>query len=271
MVDNIVELSNVSKTYSLKKKKIPALRNFSLGIPRGGIVSLMGPSGCGKSTVSKIIAGIEGLDSGRLVIMDCDCSIGFPGFMKTHIGYVFQWHNLIEWRTVEGNLYLPLEMFGFKKDHTWRERADKYLDLVGLSEYRSVYPHELSGGMKQRVGIARALMAEPEILVFDQPYGALDAITRKIMAHQVSVALRAEKKSMLMVTSSIDEAVQYSDYICVMTAVPGSVKKIIQTNVAQEHRTDENFWLKEEHLQLKLEVIETINSPDTPESGGDDK
>ncbi len=131
---------------------------------------------------------------------------------------------------------------------------------MGLNQYRKVYPHELSGGMKQRVGIARALMAEPDVLVFDQPYGALDAITREILAIAVSDALRAENKSMLMVTSSVDEAVRYSDYICVMTSGPGRVKKILKTNVAQEQRARHDFWMEDEHLRLKREVIETINS-----------
>ncbi len=259
MFENIVEVSGVNKSYTVKKENTEALRDFSLKIPTGCIVSLMGPSGCGKSTVTKIIAGIEKMDSGHLSIMGRDCSGSVPKAMQMHIGYVFQWHNLIEWRTVEKNLYLPLEMYGFKRNHTWKERAEKYLDLVGLSQYHSVYPHELSGGMKQRVGIARALMINPEILIFDQPYGALDAITREIMALQVSNTILKEEKSMLMVTSSVDEAVRYSDYIYIMTGRPGQIKKIIKTNVAPDQRASKDFWMQDEHLQLKLEVIETIN------------
>lgn len=262
---DIIQLTNVSKTYAQDKKRIPALRDFSLCIPRGSFVSLMGPSGCGKSTVTKIIAGIDRLDAGTLVIEGVDCSASVPQSIQMRMGYVFQWHNLAEWRTVEGNLYLPLEMYGCKRDATWLARAEKYLDLVGLTKYRRVYPHELSGGMKQRVGIARALMAEPDVLVFDQPYGALDAITREILAITVSNALRAENKSMLMVTSSVDEAVRYSDYVCVMTSGPGRVKKILKTDVAQEQRARHDFWMEDEHLRLKREVIETINSAD----GGD--
>lgn len=258
MTQNIVQLKNVAKTYRQNKKAIPALDNFSLEVPAGSFVSVMGPSGCGKSTVTKIIAGIEPLDSGTLLIDGENYSAGVPKSVKERTGYVFQWHNLAEWRTVEGNLYLPLELYGQKKSPVWAERAEKYLDLVGLYQYRAVYPHELSGGMKQRVGLARALMNEPDILIFDQPFGALDAITRAMLSHSFSAAMRKEGKTMLMVTSNVEEAIRYSDYIYIMTKGPGRNKSMIKTDITPEQRDWKDFWLHDEFLVLKKEIIDII-------------
>ncbi len=257
--NTIIELKHVSKVYTQRKKSIPALDDFSLEVSKGSFVSIMGPSGCGKSTVTKIIAGIENLDSGQLILDGQDMSSGVTQEMKRRIGYVFQWHNLTEWRTVEGNLFFPLEMMGEKRDESWDERAKKYLDLVGLYKYRKVYPHELSGGMKQRVGIARALMLSPDILVFDQPFGALDAITRKVLAESFSKAMREEGKTMLMVTNSADEVVRYCDKVYVMTPGPGRNKVMIETGITPEQRSVPNYWLQDEFLDLKKTVIRALN------------
>lgn len=259
MSKNIIELNHVSKAYTQRKVSIPALTDFSLEVAQGSFVSIMGPSGCGKSTVTKIIAGIETLDGGTLKLDGVDVSAGVPQEMKRRIGYVFQWHNLTEWRTVESNLYFPLEMMGDTKDPTWEERAEKYLNLVGLYKYRKVYPHELSGGMKQRVGIARALMLEPDILVFDQPFGALDAITRKVLAESFSAAMRDEGKTMLMVTNSADEAARYCDKIYIMTPGPGKNKITIETGITEEQRRNPDFWMQDEFLDLKKKVIHSLN------------
>jgi NitT/TauT family transport system ATP-binding protein len=263
----VIELKEVSKTFKQKDKLIVALDQFSLEVLEGEIVSILGPSGCGKSTITKIIAGIESLDSGELIIDGVDCSTGVPKAIKQRIGYVFQWHNLAEWRTVLENLYLPLELFGMKKSPLWEERAKRYLNLVGLYDFRNIYPHELSGGMKQRVGLARALMNDPDMLVFDQPYGALDAITRKILSHSFSAAMREEHKSMLMITSNIEEAIRYSDQIYIMTSGPGRNKYTLTTNITPELRDTENFWLRKEPLRLKKTVLEIISdlSSDTTE------
>ena len=259
---DIILLQNVCKAYSQGKKHIPALVDLTLSISQGEFISLMGSSGCGKSTVTKIIAGIENIDNGKLFIKGTDCSLGVPKSIQADIGYIFQWHNLAEWRTVEKNLYLPLEMHGIKKDKSWVEKSAKYLQLMGLENYSKVYPHELSGGMRQRVGIARALMTEPVMLIFDQPFGALDAITRGILANEISDLARSEKKTILMVTSNIDEAVRYSDKICVLSDRPGTVKRIINTGITQEQRKRSDFWLDPVHLELKKEVIHTIYSED---------
>ncbi len=259
MQTNAIALRDVSKTYSDGRKEALALEGFSLDIPAGSVVSLMGASGCGKSTVTKIIAGIIAHDAGSLSVDGVEYGRGgIPAAIRKRMGYVFQWHNLTEWRTVENNLYFPLEMFGEKRDGTWKERADRYLKLVGLGKYGDVYPRELSGGMKQRVGIARALMTEPDMLIFDQPYGALDAITRGMLSSALFDIVRKERKTMLMVTSDVDEAVRYSDFICVMKGRPGRVKRLIHSNLDDGTRRQADFWQLEAPLQIKLEATRAI-------------
>lgn len=272
MHSSIIELKGVSKSYHLKKKVVHALEDISFSLRLGGYMTLMGPSGCGKSTITKIISGIENADAGSLFIDGKDCTRGVPKAIKKRLGYVFQWHNLAEWKTVEGNLYLPLEIFGEKKDASWKQRADKYLEFVGLSDYRTVYPHELSGGMKQRVGIARALMNEPDILVFDQPFGALDAITRKQIAHTFSRHMHKEGKSVLIVSSNIDEAIQYSDQICFLTSGVGRVRKIVDIPFPYEDRQAEDFLLSNDFLDFKREMLQYIDSDSahTPQKGGEE-
>lgn len=252
-----IELKGVGKTYIQNEKRIVALRNFSLDVPAGSFVSVMGPSGCGKSTLTKIVAGIENAQEGTLRVLGTDCPEGVPSRLKERIGYVFQWHNLTEWRTVEGNLFFPLEMFGRKKDATWKARSEKYLNMVGLYEYRSVYPRELSGGMKQRVGIARALMTEPDLLVFDQPFGALDAITRKQLAASFADVARLERKTVLMVTSDLDEAIRCSDKICVMNAF-GEIEETVDANIAREERRRPDFWQQDSFLNLKRRLVGVV-------------
>ena len=257
--NNIIEAVNVNKTYHQEKRTVQALKDFTLAIPKGSFVCIMGPSGCGKSTITKIIAGIENLDSGSLFIDGQDMSSGVSQDVKKRIGYVFQWHNLNDWLTVEQNLYFPLEMMGMKKDKTWAERARKNLDLVGLYKYRKVFPRELSGGMKQRVGIARSLMMEPDILVFDQPFGALDAITRQILAASFSSAMRKEGKTLLMVTSSAEEAAKYCDYVHIMTPSPGRNKMSITTNVTEDERSAKDFVMTNKFLDLKKRIIQGLS------------
>ncbi len=262
MSEYAIEMLEISKTYPGDKKgaeSIRALDHMSMSVPRGSIVSLMGGSGCGKSTVTKIISGIEGFDSGMLKINGADYSSGQLGRdIKRRIGYVFQWHNLTQWRTVEGNLYFPLEMFGEKKTAEWKARADKYLNLVGLAQYKNVFPRELSGGMKQRVGIARALMMEPEIMVFDQPLGALDAMTRTTLMAMLNRIIRSEGKTMLMVTSDLDEAVRYSDIIYVMEGPPGHVKESIITGIEESQRESSDFEQSTAALEMKMRLTHAI-------------
>jgi NitT/TauT family transport system ATP-binding protein len=260
-MENVIDIINVSKTYDHHKKKVTALEDVTLNITKGQFVSVMGPSGCGKSTLSKIIAGIEKADAGKLNILGQDCSKGVPREVKTKIGYVFQWHNLLEWLTVEQNLFFPLEMFDIKKDFSWSERAEQHLDLVGLKKAKNAYPHELSGGMRQRVGIARSLMMDPELLVLDQPFGALDAITRKMIARSFHKLCYETGKTVFMITSDIEEAILYSDMVCLMTPLPGKIQLVMNVDFPYEKRTDE-LRTDDYFLELRLQLIKAINQQD---------
>ena len=257
MDPSVIVMEGIRKTYVEKGKKTYALDDFSLSIAKGSFVTLMGASGCGKSTVTKIIAGIEDFDAGRLFVDNLEIRHGkMPLEIRKRIGYVFQLHNLAEWRTVEGNLYFPLEMYAEKKSSLWEQRATRYLDFVGLTRYRNVYPRELSGGMKQRVGIARALMTEPDMLILDQPFGALDAITRSMISAKLYKMVRDEQKTVLMVTSDIDEAACYSDIIHIMDH--GRIKQSITSSVPTEHRLRDEFRHSAEYLDIKLQLTKAI-------------
>ena len=259
MDPSVIVMEGIRKTFVEKGKKTNALDDLSLSVKKGSFVTLMGASGCGKSTVTKIIAGIEDFDAGRLFIDDKEIkNRKMPLETRKRIGYVFQLHNLAEWRTVEGNLFFPLEMYGEKKSDLWERRATRYLDFVGLTRYRNVFPRELSGGMKQRVGIARALMTEPDTLILDQPFGALDAITRSMISAKLYRMVREEQKTVLMVTSDIDEAACYSDIIHIMDR--GRIKQSISSSVPAEHRLQDDFRRSKEYLDIKLELTRAIYS-----------
>ena len=262
MAEYAIEMLEVSKTYPAPRKgaePVRALEGLTLRVPYGNIVSLMGGSGCGKSTITKIIAGIENYDGGKLWIDGTEYAPGsLDKAVKRKIGYVFQWHNLTQWRTVEGNLYFPLEIFGEKKNPEWKARADKYLNLVGLAQYKNVFPRELSGGMKQRVGIARALMLSPKLFVFDQPLGALDAMTRTTLMATLNDIVRGEGKTLLMVTSDLDEAVRYSDIIYVMDGKPGRVKEMLVTGITEAQRKKPDFEQSAQALEMKMRLTHAI-------------
>lgn len=171
------KLKNISKVYTQGSEERVVLNGINLEIAETEFLCIMGPSSCGKSTLLKIMGGIEQPTVGEITLKGKTFQGGIPKNVLQDFGFVFQNHNLLEWRTVEKNLRLPLDIFKLRGDN-WKQRIDEMLSLVGLLDYKRVYPHELSGGMKQRVGIARALVHDPEVLLMDQPFGALDAITR---------------------------------------------------------------------------------------------
>ena len=196
----------------------PVLENVSLDVPRGGFVTLIGPSGCGKTSLLRIVAGLLEPTGGGAIFLDGELSAG-PSPEKA---MVFQQFHLFPWRTALANIAYGLELQGMKKRERLQQ-ARKYLGLVGLDRFADYYPRELSGGMQQRVGLGRALATEPKMLLMDEPFGALDALTREHLQGELERICRSANATVLFVTHSIDEAIYLSDQVHVMASNPGRI------------------------------------------------
>lgn len=217
-----IVIDKLTKIYKRDEKETVAIEDFSLDIKKGELISIVGPSGCGKTTVLRMIAGLLEPTSGSITIEGRPCSA--PGPDR---GMVFQDFALLPWRSVRKNVELGLEIAGVPKEER-REKAEKYLELVGLEKFADSRISELSGGMKQRVGIARALVNHPDVLLMDEPFGALDAQTRNLMQAELINILDRTDQTIIFVTHSVDEAVYLSDRIVVLTKRPAKIKEIIE-------------------------------------------
>ncbi|HEX7232759.1 MAG TPA: ABC transporter ATP-binding protein [Candidatus Binatia bacterium] len=206
---------------SKDRDPVTALRGFNLEVGKGEFVSIVGPSGCGKSTFLNLLLGLIKPDSGEMTLDGSP--ISGPGQERA---MVFQEFGLLPWRTVRANVELGLELKGTPSTER-AQRATELIKLVGLKDFERHYPHELSGGMKQRVGLARALATEPEVLLMDEPFAALDAQTRDLMQTELLQIWERTKKTVLFVTHSIEEAAYLSDRVIVMTARPGRAKETL--------------------------------------------
>lgn len=223
----LLEIKNVSKLFRADGREMEALHDISLSIKENEFVCFIGPSGCGKTTLLRIIAGLEEPTSGAVYLRDVP--IKGPGPER---GMVFQEYSLFPWRTVLDNVAFGPELKGMQKDERQR-RSRQYLRMVGLERFESRYPHELSGGMKQRVAIARALVNDPLAILMDEPFGALDAQTRNIMQSELLRIWNEEKKTVVFVTHSVDEAIYLADRIVMMSARPGRIKDIIDVSITR--------------------------------------
>ncbi|MEO8848916.1 MAG: ABC transporter ATP-binding protein [Casimicrobiaceae bacterium] len=231
----ILEIDRLSKFYTSREtraggepRRITALSSISATVRRGEFISLLGPSGCGKTTLLRIAAGLTGWDEGSVSI--AGSPINGP---RKDACMVFQHFGLLPWRTVLANVQFPLELDGVP-DAESRDRAMELLRLVGLERHGEHFPHELSGGMQQRVGIARALMRKPLLLFMDEPFGALDAQTRERLQEDFLKIWSTVGTTVLFVTHSIDEALVMSDRIFVFTRGPGRIKAVVDSPLAGE-------------------------------------
>lgn len=222
----LIEARNLTKIYPTRGGgQVLALDDISFQVEEGEFVTVVGPSGCGKSTLLKILAGILPRTSGEVTLRGQ--SVVGP---RTDIGVVFQSPVLLPWRTILDNVIVPAQVQ--KRDITaHRERAIHLLNLVGLQGFEHHYPYELSGGMQQRVGIGRALVCDPALLLMDEPFGALDAMTRERMNLELLRIWRESEKTILFVTHSIPEAVLLADRVVVLTARPGRLAKVVEVNL----------------------------------------
>jgi NitT/TauT family transport system ATP-binding protein len=218
-----IDVRNVSLTFETSDGKVDALSNVSLQIADGEFVSFIGPSGCGKTTMLRVIADLQQPTAGTLLVNGMSAE---QARLERRYGYVFQAPALFPWRTIEKNLKLPLEIMGFS-DSEQQQRATRYLALVNLTGFERKFPWQLSGGMQQRVSIARALSFDPELLLMDEPFGALDEIVRDHLNEQLLQLWNKTGKTVLFVTHSIPEAVFLSSKIVVMSPRPGRIIDII--------------------------------------------
>ena len=230
-MDKFVELTAVSKHFDTKKGRFQALADVNLSIARGEFVALIGHSGCGKSTVLNLIAGLLEASAGGLICNGRE--IDGPGPERA---VVFQNHSLLPWMTCFGNVHLAVEkVFGARESKAQlKARTEQALNMVGLSHAMHKHPNEISGGMKQRVGIARALAMEPKVLLMDEPFGALDALTRAHLQDELLRIVGQTQSTVVMVTHDVDEAVLLSDRIVMMTNGPAAtVGDIVKVELAR--------------------------------------
>jgi len=242
-----VAAAGVGKTFEAGDRRVRALANVSFEVEEGEFVCVVGPSGCGKTTLFRIIAGLDSPTDGA-IRLDGDRVSG-PG---TDRGMVFQEYHLFPWRTVLGNVRFGLEQREMR-DAERDERAREMIELVGLAGEEAAYPAELSGGMKQRVGIARALAVDPEILLMDEPFGSVDAQTREALHGELLRIWEETGKTVLFVTHDVEEAVTLADRVVVLSGSPGRVREVVEVDLPRPRdRTGATFA---DHRERVLELI----------------
>ena len=257
-----LEARNISQHFTRRGHEIEALRDVSVQVEASRFVSIVGASGCGKTTLLRIVDGLITPTRGEILV-NGQPVVG-PG---TDRAFVFQQDALFPWRTVMDNVIFGLEVQGKNKRQS-TERAQDFIQLVGLSGFEHHFPHELSGGMRQRANLARALTVDPDVLLMDEPFAALDAQTREIMQSELLRIWRSNRKTVLFITHQIDEAVYLSDKVVVMTARPGRVKAIVDVDIPRPRdlhvkRTphfleivDEIWGMIEEEVKAALQIFD---------------
>lgn len=233
-----IEIQNVYKKFEKRESTVTVLDNINLKIKAGEFISLLGPSGCGKSTLLKLIGGLLEQSSGRLEIDGT--VINGP---NKKVGFMFQKAVLLPWRTVQQNLLLPIELSKGNLVEA-NKRIGHLLELVGLTGYEQYYPKELSGGMQQRISLARTLMTDPDILLLDEPFGALDEFTRETLNFSLMDIAEQSGKTVVLVTHNISEAVLMSDKVVVLGINPGHVLETIEIDIPKP-RTDQVMATKQ--------------------------
>ncbi|HEX3012646.1 MAG TPA: ABC transporter ATP-binding protein [Methanobacterium sp.] len=246
-----IDINNVSKIFESKEATFKSLDNISFNVNKGEFLCILGPSGCGKSTILRLIAGLDKPSSGQIlmdneVIIRPDCKCGM----------VFQEYSLFPWRSVIENVAFPMEMKGIAEEERYKV-AEDYLKIVGLQSFRNSMPHELSGGMKQRVAIVRSLAGDPDVLLMDEPFGALDIQTRNQLQKDLLKIWEDKGKTIVFVTHDIDEAIFLGDRVILMSKGPGKIARIFEVNIKRIRDT-----LDPDFLHLKQEIMDLLESGD---------
>jgi len=232
----VIRLDGVEKTYRTRRGDIVrAVEDITLHVAENEFVTLVGPSGCGKSTLLRLVAGLTPATRGAVRVRDTVVREPFPD-----VGFVFQQPVLLPWRSVLDNVLFSVEMLGLEP-RQYRKQAGDLLELTGLGGFETKYPRELSGGMQQRVAICRALLPDPSLLLMDEPFGALDAMTREEMSLELLRVWEERRKTILFVTHSIPEAILLADRVVVMTARPGRIARILEIGLPRPRTIESEF------------------------------
>ncbi|MEJ1088764.1 ABC transporter ATP-binding protein [Microbacterium sp. Mu-80] len=252
-----LEIADVAITFASKRGRVNALEGVDLDVQQGEFITIAGPSGCGKSTLLKAVAGLTLPSAGRIRLNGEDVTAP-----RQDIGFVFQRAALLEWRSVRGNILLQAEMRGMDMKKA-QVRADELIEMTGLGGFEKALPHELSGGMQQRVSLCRALLHEPRVLLMDEPFGALDALTREKMNVELNRIWARTGTTVLLVTHSVAEAVYLASRVVVMSPRPGRILEEHRVDLPAERGYAEVLETPEFH-RISSRVRELLGSP-----GGD--
>jgi ABC-type nitrate/sulfonate/bicarbonate transport system ATPase subunit len=244
----VIDIRDVSKQYTVKNEVLPVLERLSLTIHPGEFLSIVGASGCGKSTLLRLLVGLDRDYQGEI-------QVGGQRVTGTNLdrGIVFQEHRLFPWLTIEQNVGLGLENSPWDSGKK-KQAIKEHIELVGLTGFETAYPHQLSGGMAQRAAIARGLVNRPSILLLDEPFGALDALTRSRLQGELQTIWQREKITMILVTHDVDEAVFLGDRVVVMQPRPGRIRKIVGVDV-QHPRDRSDPTLKALTEEVRAEIL----------------
>lgn len=256
MSDYLLEVDHVTRVYKDEESEVVALQDASFHVNEGEFVSIIGASGCGKTTLLRMLAGLDPVKEGEIRLRGN--RIDKPDHKR---GYVFQQGSLYNWMTVEQNI-----AYGLKARKVWKEnrhRVGEYIRFIGLEGFEKSYPHQISGGMGQRVAIARALINDPDILLLDEPMGALDSFTRAALQDKL-LELKAEKNTtMILVTHDVDEAIYLSDRIVIMTPRPGRISEIMEVNMKHpRNRGGSEFTSARKELLEKFDLASKVIPPE---------
>lgn len=241
-----IRTEHIDMVYETKTKRVQAIEDVSIDIQDNDFVCIVGPSGCGKSTLLRMLGGLEFPTSGKIIIDDH--LVTGPGVDR---GMVFQTYTLFPWMSVENNIKFGLKLKKMPKEQQ-QKIADRYLDIIGLTKFRNAYPKELSGGMKQRVAIARALANQPEVLLMDEPFGALDPHTKSMMQLLMREIWETDHPTVVFITHDIEEAVFLANKIYVMSAGPGKILK--KVDVVLPHKRNLEMKDEPEFIQIKNSI-----------------
>ena len=242
-----ISCTNLQKSYGSDSKAVEAVRDFSLEIETGEFICIIGPSGCGKSTILNMLAGFELPDKGKIMFEGVE--VTSPGPER---GMVFQDYGLFPWLTVRKNIEFGLKESGLTRLQA-RERGQKWIDLIGLTDFADSLPNTLSGGMRQRVGMARALVMEPAVLLLDEPFSALDYLTRLIWQREMETIWLRTKTTVLFVTHSVEEALMLGSRVIVMTSRPTRTKEVIEVNLSRPRDST-----SDEFNHLKRKILDSV-------------